>query len=188
MYKFSIVSFFEESITEEIRRLQEELAHVTGSTGSLTAWTPHITVGSGLSVEEPQLGEFCQKIGDFLKGFSSTNLKTREFSFMDNWSGAKLGHTPYVAYIKPYEYGALGTVASFFEEELKPQYAAWYDQPWPYSPHITLAYRDLTEAGYRKAQEHLAGKTFDRSIVVDNVCLAIKENDVWQEFKRFSLK
>ena len=108
---------------------------------------------------------------------------------MDNWSGAKLGLSPYVVYIKPFDYGTLGEVATFFEETIKPLYPAWYDQPWPYNPHITVAYKDLSEEGYGKAKEFLAGKTFEREIVVDNVCLAVEGDDgAWREFKRFSLR
>jgi 2'-5' RNA ligase len=189
MYKFSIISYFDEKTTKEIRDIQEALSEITGSFGSLTAWTPHITVGSGIVVEENQLEEFYKKIEIFLGGFNSTELKTKEFSFMDNWSGSKLGFSPYVVYIKPFSYGTLPGIASFFEEELKPQYLTWYDQPWPYKPHITVAYKDLTEEGYNKAQNYLKDKIFEREITIDNVCLAVgDEKGVWKEFKRFSLK
>ena len=108
---------------------------------------------------------------------------------MDNWSGSKLGFTPYVVYIKPFDYGTLSAAASFFEEQIKPRYPVWYDQPWPYNPHITVAYKDLTEDGYNKAREYLLGKTFEREITIDNVCLAIQDkNGAWKEFKHFHLK
>src|SRR5688572_25533843 len=99
MYKFSVISYFDDSVTKEIRSVQETLSELTGSKGSLAAWIPHITVGSGIVVEEEQLAEFYEKIEKFLQGYSSTLLKTKEFSFMDNWSGFKLGFTPYVVYI-----------------------------------------------------------------------------------------
>ncbi len=189
MYKFSIISYFDEPVTKEIRGIQETLSELTGSKGSLAAWIPHITVGSGITVEESQLAEFYEKIEKFLQDYSSTSLKTKEFSFMDNWSGSKLGFTPYVVYIKPFDYGSLATAAGFFEEVLKPQYPAWYDQPWPYNPHITVAYKDLDEVGYEKAKEYLIGKTFEREIVINNICLAVQgEDGFWKEFKRFNLK
>lgn len=188
MYRFSIISYFDEASTKEIRVIQETLSEITGSKGALTAWTPHITVGSGLVVEEDQLEEFYTAIENFLKDFPPTRLETKDFSFLDNWSGVKLGFTPYVVYIKPFDYGTLGRAASFFENEIKPQYTAWYDQPWPYAPHITVAYKDLSLDGYIKAQNYLAGKVFERKIIVDNICLAVEnENGVWEEFKRFNL-
>ena len=189
MHKFSIVSYFDDETTKEIREIQEKLSKITGSLGSLVAWTPHITVGSGVSVGENQIEEFYQTIEDFLSDFRTTSLKTKEFSFMDNWSGSKLGFTPYVVYIKPFDYGTLSNIATFFEERVKSRYPSWYDQPWPYSPHITVAYKDLTEEGYEKARKYLRGKTFEREIAVDNVCLAIEdEKGIWNECKRFYLK
>ncbi len=189
MYKFSIISYFEPEVTREIRGIQEKLSELTGSKGSLAAWIPHITVGSGITIEEGQLGGFYNQIETFLKDFSGTTIGTRDFSFMDNWSGSKLGFSPYVVYIKPYDYGVLPRIASFLEESLKPNYPAWYDQPWPYSPHITVAYKDLNKEGFLKAKEYLTDKTFERDIVINNVCLAIQsENGFWEEFKRFDLK
>ena len=131
MHKFSIVSYFDDKTTKEVREIQEKMSEITGSLGALVAWTPHITVGSGVSVEENQIEDFYQNIGDFLSDFRTTSLKTKEFSFMDNWSGSKLGFTPYVVYIKPFDYGTLSAAASFFEEQIKPRYPVWYDQPWP---------------------------------------------------------
>lgn len=189
MYKFAIISYFDEETTKEVRKVQEALSEITGSKGSLVAWAPHITVGSGIVVEEKQLENLYTQIESFVKNFSVTKIETRDYSFMDNWSGSKLGLSPYVVYIKPVDYGTLETVASFFEKEIKPNYSAWYDQPWPFRPHITVAYKDLSEEGYKKAQEFLQGKTFERNITIDNVCLAVEgEGGLWEEFKRFKLK
>jgi 2'-5' RNA ligase len=85
--------------------------------------------------------------------------------------------------------GELEILATFFEEDVTNSYAVWYQQPLPYNPHITVAYKDLTEDGYEKAKEHLSKKTFEREIEIDNVCLAIQnEKGEWREYKRFSLK
>ncbi|HMO78389.1 MAG TPA: 2'-5' RNA ligase family protein [Candidatus Paceibacterota bacterium] len=189
MYKFSIISYFGPEVTKEIRGIQETLSEVTGSKGSLAAWIPHITVGSGITVEEDQLEELYAQIENFLKDYGTTSIRTKDFSYLDNWSRSKLGFTPYVVYIKPFDYGTLAKIASFFEETLKPNYPTWYDQPWPYNPHITVAYKDLSEDGYKKAQKYLASKTFERDIIIDNVCLAVEgDNGFWKEFKRFDLK
>jgi 2'-5' RNA ligase len=189
MKKFSIIAYFDEETTKEIRDIQIELSRLSGSVGSISAWLPHITIGSGLEVEDSELGIFINKIQKFLDVIPVTEIKTKEFSYMDNWSGKKLGYSPYVTYIKPYDCGTLGSVAVFFEEVLKKQYKSWYDQPWPYNPHITVAYKDLSEEGYGLIQSHLAGKLFERNIKIDNVCLATEgEGGFWNEFKRFQLR
>lgn len=189
MKKFSIISYFDDETTNEIRRIQAELAKLSGSTGSLAAWAPHITVGSGLEVEDDELDSFLDKVKNFLTTVHATEIKTKEFSYMDNWSGKKLGYSPYVVYIKPYDYGTLGTIATFFEEEMRKQFKSWYDQPWPYNPHITVAYKDLSEEGYELIKKHLADKFFEKNIQIDNVCLALEGDDgFWREFKRFQLK
>ena len=188
MYKFSIVSYFEKSVEEEIREVQKEISSLTGSSGSLVAWEPHITVGSGLEVKEEELDKFTQNVSEFCKTQNPAIIKTEGFSFMDNWSGAKLGLSPYVVYIKPVDYGSLVGIANYFEEQIKPNYQAWYDQPWPYNPHITVAYKDLSEEGFIKAKEALTETTFKREIKISSVSLCVEGQDgKWSPHKTFNL-
>lgn len=187
-HRFSIIAYFDEETTNEIRHIQSLLLSETGSHGSLTSWLPHVTVGSGLVVEEEQLPEFIKTIETYVHIAKPTTIHTRNFDYMDNWSGSKLGYTPYVVYIKPDELGTLPDIAAFFEG-LKSTYPAWYNQPWPYQPHITLAFKDLSKAGFESAQKFLAGKTYEKTIHIDSVSLAERdEQGIWTERKRFPLK
>ncbi len=190
MYTFSIVSYFPKEIAKEIVEIQKELTDITDSKGAWEVWEPHITVGSGVEVTGEQLEKLYEEIEAFLENVPVFHIETQTFSFMSDWTqGAKLGLSPFVVYIKPYNLGGLGEITTFFEENIASSYAVWYQQPLPYSPHITVAYKDLTEDGYEKAKEYLSGKTFEREIKIDNVCLAIQnEKGEWREYKRFSLK
>lgn len=187
-HRFSIISYFDETTTNEIRHIQALLLGETHSQGSLTSWLPHITVGSGLVVEDEQLPEFYNTVEKYVKNFPPITIATKDFGYMDNWLGAKLGYTPYVVYIKPHDLGQLVALAQFFED-LKAQFPAWYNQPWPYQPHITTAFKDLTKDGFIKAQRFLAEKTYEKVMRIDSVSLAEKdEHGVWTEQKRFQLR
>jgi 2'-5' RNA ligase len=189
MYKFSIICYFDDEVTAEIRNIQKDLSEITGSTGSLRAWVPHVTVGSGLCVEEHEVDTFCHKIEIFLSQYKPFVIKSEGYSFIDNWSGVRLGYEPYVVHIKPAKSELLASIANFFELDLKTQYPSWYDQPWPYNPHITIAYKDLNIEGFKKAKEYCRDKKIEREILIDNVCLAVEGVDgKWVSYKRFGLK
>lgn len=187
-HRFSVIAYFDEETTTEIRHIQSLLLAETGSHGSLTSWLPHVTVGSGLVVEEEQLAEFYKTIETYTRTIPEFTIHTQDFGYMDDWSGAKFGYTPYVVYIKPDELGTLPEVAGFFEG-LKSVYPAWYNQPWPYQPHITVAFKDLSKVGFASAQKFLTGKTYEKSIHIDSVSLAEKDElGVWTPRKHFPFK
>lgn len=190
MYTFAIISYFDKQTTREIRDIQKKLSEITGSRSSLDTWLPHITVGSAIKVKENQLKELYENIEGFLENVPVFTIQTREFSFMDDWAGgSRPGSTPYVVYIKLSGYDVLTKIATFFEEQIKPMYPVHYQQPWPYNPHITIAYKDLTDKGYERIKEYLSSKVFEKTIIIDNVCLATKnKNGIYEEFKRFKLK
>lgn len=187
-HRFSIIAYFDEETTNEIRHIQSLLLAETGSHGSLTSWLPHVTVGSGLVVEEAQLVPFYSAVETFTRSVAPITISTKDFGYMDNWVGAKLGHTPYVVYIKPENLSTLPGLAEFFEG-LKAEYPAWYNQPWPYQPHITVAFKDLSKEGFVAAQKFLNGKTYVKNILIESVSLAERdEHGVWTERKRFPLQ
>ena len=64
---FSIISYFDEQTTKEIRSLQEDLGWAKEYQGSTALWLPHITAGSGLSVEDYELDEFYDKLSAYPK-------------------------------------------------------------------------------------------------------------------------
>jgi len=188
MKEFSIISYFDNETTKEICNLQKEISEITGSSGAFKNWIPHITVGSGIQVEDSELNKLFEEINSFVENINLIEIKIKDFYFMDDWVGSKLGLSPYVVSIQPYEYEELNILVNFFENNIKQKYRVWYEQSLPYNPHITIAYADLKKESFEKAKEYLKDRKFEKTIILDNVCLAIKDNEgKWQEYKRFKI-
>lgn len=188
MYDFAIISHFDDSFTEEIRELQKEISALTGSKASLEKNNPHLTVGDEILVKESDLENLYRNLQKITEDFSPTSVKIEGFDYLDNWKGGSLPYTPYVVYLKVTEYFELEKIVSNIKEEVTDNYEKKYHQPYPYKPHITLAYKDLTKEGFDNAKEYLSSKNFSKSTIIDHFSLATKDNKGrWVEFKKFNL-
>ena len=72
-------------------------------------------------------------------------------------------------------------------ENLTNKYEKWYQLSLPYDPHITLAFRDLTDEGLEKCEEFFKDKTFLEEVKVDHISIVEKgEDGVGREFARIN--
>lgn len=187
MYNFAFISHFDVSVTNKIRELQRELSILTASKASLEKNEPHLTVGDEIFVKETDLENLYGNLQKIARDFSPVSIKVEGFDSMDDWKGGSLPYTPYVVYLKVLEYSNLEKIVSEIKK-VTDNYNKKYYQPYPYKPHITLAYKDLTKEGFDKAKEYLLDKNFSELAVIDHFSLAVKGNEgKWVEFKRFDL-
>ncbi|MDP3734544.1 MAG: 2'-5' RNA ligase family protein [Nanoarchaeota archaeon] len=187
MEKFCVVVSLSGSVAARVRRLQRLLSIKTGSSASVRFWKPHLTVGSGIIVPRKQLASVMAQFRSALKATSLFSVRVRGYGFMEKWAGGIFGKSPYVAYLQIENSPPLRALAKTVKK-VTHHYPLFYRQPWPYTPHVTLAFSDLTNAGFLKAKAFLKGKTFAGTILVDHVALLHKDRQGrWVEYKRFTL-
>jgi 2'-5' RNA ligase len=71
------------------------------------------------------------------------------------------------------------------KEIITSKYDLWWNMPQPYTPHVTLAFRDLTEEGYDKGRAYLQKEGFRDVITVSHIALVENLPDKDSEYRRF---
>ncbi len=189
MYKFSIVIYLNPVLAKKVRKQQKNVSNATGSRACLKLWKPHFTIGSAVKVSEKNLKKLSADIKEAISHFKAFKISIKNYDFMDDWTGGKLpGHTPYIIYLKVILNKKLSRLAKIVKEKVTDKRIVWYKQPWPYKPHVTLAYKDLSKKGFIKGKEIFKHKKFSEETVVNHISL-VKENKAgkWVEYKRYKI-
>jgi 2'-5' RNA ligase len=189
MYNFSIISYLDPVLTKKVRKIQKDIFDITGSKACLEMWEPHITVGPGINIKDKGLADFCKSIERIALLHSLFKVQIKNYGFMDNWAGGNLpGHTKYVIYLDVIINEELLRLADDIKELTEKNPGVYY-KPWPYAPHLTLAYKDLTKEGFMKIKSLLEYKKLNTKTVIDHFALAKQDtNGQWKTFKKFKLK
>lgn len=187
--KYSIVCYLEGESESRVRAIQEKLFELTGSRKCLDAWTPHLTLGSGIIVSSEQQ-EAVDKAFERLAESQATFTTTLSgLGGTKSWKGAVEGlTTPYVLWINVEVSKELQKLFDLIADSITSAYETFYPRIVEYVPHVTVAYGDLTEAGYAIGEECLKTINFRDEIEISHVALVenFPEKDV--EYKRFYFK
>lgn len=153
----------------------------------LKLWEPHLTIGSEIDIPKKELKKVVEEIKSVTLKQKPFTVKINDYEYMDNWSGGKMpGFTRFVIYLNIIKTPKLVALAKAIKSKVTDKHKRSYDQPWPYVPHITLAYKDLTAAGFKRAKKFLQKQKFSASMQIDHVALAIeKKGGKCVEYKRF---
>ena len=187
--KYSLVCYLEGESKDKVRKLQHALFELTGSRACIDCWEPHITVGDGIWVTSDEIKEaeaLFQGLVDVEKSFQ-VNLDGFG-GRTDRPSGIGEVTTPYVLWIEVVVNDDLKQLVQKIKEAVTSKYDLWWSMPQPYTPHVTLAFRDLTEEGHRAGKEYLEKQGFDEKIVVSHVALVENLPDKDIGYKRFYFK
>jgi 2'-5' RNA ligase len=178
MHKFSIVSYLERKITEEIIELQKKIADETENYNALEFWKPHLTIGSGILVSKKELNQLYKDISLVLSEKSPFNIILVNYGFFTE--------PDRMIHLKVDKNKRLLDIVSDIENITK-KHEIWYPQPNPYQPHITLGY-DFSIETFKKLKENFSKREFLRGAIIDNLCLADKNKEgKWTSFKKFNL-
>lgn len=170
---FPIIIYLNKELEKQVRILQKEISDLTGSTASLDLWKPHITVGSAVQVEDSGLEDFYDDLKEIAHDSELFSIQLDSFDFMEDWSGAKEGiDSPYVVYLKIAHSQQLEDLALLIKECITLERRCTYSMPWPYKPHLMLAFKDLDEDGFKKAKNLLQDRSFKANIQVDHIAIA----------------
>ena len=187
MERFCVVVSLRGSVAAKVRRVQRSLSLKTASHACVDFWQPHLTVGSGINVAEKKLSTLTTQFHSALNNITPFSVRIQGYEFMDRWSGGVFGRSPYVVYLRVTRTPVLFTLVTAVHKVTN-RYSLFYRQPWPYTPHVTLAFSDLTKAGFHQAKAFLKGKKFTGTLRVDHVALLRKNSrGRWTEYKKFML-
>lgn len=185
--QLSIVSYLDLKSSIEVRNLQQKLSKITGSKASLMSWEPHITVGDGIEVDADSLERFKNGIRGIVDRTTSFGLQLRDIATIDNRKGG-IGEvtTPYVIYL---DVKVNDDLLKLVDEVGKATdgFEKWYYMPQPFTPHCTLAFRDLSKEGFELGIEFFKDQSIELMATIDHIALVEKLPDLDRELVRFSL-
>jgi 2'-5' RNA ligase len=185
--KLSIVSYLDKDTTEIVRKWQHELSAITGSVAAVVSWEPHVTIGDGVEVSEPEIPGLLANLRKVTALNSSFPLRLSGIGTFDSRPiGRGETSTPYVIYLVVTQNDALLHLVRDIAEATN-GYQKWYRMHVPYTPHVTLAFRDLDKPGYEKGLAYLSGKSFDVTTEVHHIALVEKLENNDLEYTRLSL-
>lgn len=173
MHKFPIIIYTDEQFTKKVRTIQQELYALTGSRACLDLWEPHITIGSAVMVKEVDTTNLFNDMEKALANSTPFQVQIKNFGFMDNWPGGNMGsYTPYVIYLDVMVNNELLELAQNIRDQVTSKRERSYNMPWPYTPHLTVAFKDLGKQGFEKARLLLKDRTFEHTTTIDHVAIA----------------
>lgn len=186
---FSIVSYLTGEEYKQVREIQKKLGDITGSRKCLEDWLPHITTGDGIEVPEEALLQTEQAILDFTKNQKEITARIKGFNGIENWKGAVEGKiTPYVIWLDVEVSDDLMNLFNNLRDAVTSKYETWLPRTVNYTPHVTVAFADLTEEGYRKGMDYLKSQSFETEFKINHVALVEcygEGNMTSVEYKKF---
>lgn len=173
----SLVTYLDAQSTQAVRNIQTELSHITGSRACLDSWLPHNTVGDGLTVNSKEIEKLTDTLKPLLANFSSFKLRLNNYDYFQSRPiGKRESSTPYAIFITVEPNEQLLELVEIIRRSTE-HLEKWYRMSTPYSPHITVAFQDLTEEGLRLGMQHLENKTIHLTSTISAVSLVEKTAD-----------
>ena len=178
-------------LTKDVTVIQKKLSSLTGSKACLDLWEPHITLGAGVELSDLELEGFYNGMKEVANNFHPFEVQIEGYGFMDNWHGAKIGFSPYVVYLGIKNNVEIQSLARAIDSKNK-KYKKYYGlirSFFPFSPHLTVAFRDLSKDGFEKAKGLFKDEHFSRRTIIDHIALAREdENGKCTKYKRFYMR
>lgn len=184
--RYAIVCYLENEHFDKVRKIQNDIFNLTGSRKCLDSWMPHLTVGSGILVDENEQ----EKIDDlFQKLIDNQDIFEANLSDFGGTENFKLDEklTPYVLWINVVINEKLQKLFNDIEA-MTSNYEAYWGRIVKYNPHVTVAYGDLDFDGYQKGLEYLSKLKFSDTVKISHIALVENFPDKDIEYKRFYFK
>lgn len=186
---YSLVAYLTGEEYKKVRELQKELSKITGSRKCLEDWLPHVTVGDGVVVTDEKLPGLEKSLNDFSEKQKVVRTRIKGFGGTENWKGAVDGKiTPYVIWLDVELNSELLKLFNGLRDSVITHYDTWLPRTVNYVPHVTLAFADLGEEGYRKGIAYLSSRQSASSLEMRHVALVEcygVGNMVSAEYKKF---
>ena len=183
----STVSYPPKEAIKEIDNLRHLISEKFNTKRALD-WESHITIADRVSIPEDKINYIIDEIQQICNKTEPILTYTQELEFfkIENFPF----ENPYVIFIKVRVTEELQKIHQLIQEGVYKGFKRPGLKWDSYKPHITLAYRDLTEENFIKAKKFFQGNTIktEYEFFLDNLQLIRFEKDELIKFKSFKLK
>lgn len=184
--RLSVVCYLDDESTSIVRSMQNTLGNLTGARASLDLWLPHITVGDGVEVNESELSILKDRFEFLAVNTKPFNLDLYEILKIDFRKGGEgEATTPYGLYLDVKQNEELLKFVSSIAAVSEPL-KKWYLMPSPYHPHCALAFKDLSEEGYKLGSKYLDKQNIKLRTKISSVSIVEMLPNATREFARFN--
>ncbi|MBP0021879.1 MAG: 2'-5' RNA ligase family protein [Cyanobacteria bacterium SBLK] len=173
-HRFFIALLPPQTVRQAANEIERYFANTYNSRKALNS-PPHITLQppfdwpiENLSILEQNLKEFATArtpIPVTLSGFGA--------------------FSPRVIYINPLKTPELMALGEDLSRHLKTNLGINHGDRRPFSPHLTVAFRDLTKANFKRAWPEFKNKAFFAEFVIPQLTLLIHNGKQWEIYREF---
>lgn len=163
-------------IGKEIKIFQNYAASYFEAEHALNS-PPHITVFPPFRWNEEEEYKLIESVEDLANNNNSFYIQLENF---DNFA-------PKVIYIKVKENGELKKLHLNTLSKMYTSFELENKSPHTYTPHITVAFRDLKRNFFLKAWSHFATTNYERAFNVEKLALLKHEDQKWNIVGEFDL-
>lgn len=165
---FYLVAYPPKQIQDEMMKIAKDVSEKFHTKTFVNTRLPHLTVWSGVFVPQDQIPELITDLQNIASTLQPVMVRTTWIGSIDNLN-PKIAASPYVVYLDIDLTSNLQNIFDTLEQYEK------FRKPWyaitTYSPHITLAYDDLTYAGFVEMLDYLKHTVVDYEFLLDTFCI-----------------
>jgi len=188
-FDISIVSYLPNPIRTKIKKYQKLISEKFNTVRALD-WVPHITIADRVLIPEDKFSNICSELKKVCSKTKPIKVNTKKLCFILLTKSSL--ENPYVVSLKVETTKELQRLHDLIQNNIckglkRPGYKS--DK---YSPHITLAYRDLTKENFKKVKQFFKNYPIkvNYSFKLDNIQLVIplrneRRRSIWMfKFKK----
>ncbi len=161
-------------IQQDITDIKQHFAQVYDSRAALKS-PPHITLQPPFGWEMANLADLSTGLQNFAQVQKAIPIQLQGF-------GAFI---PKVIYLQPSKTPELLALQTALQAYTEDEFKMAKTKTRSFSPHITVAFRDLTKANFRQAWEIFEKREFATEFVVYHLTLLLHNGNKWEICQEF---
>ncbi len=176
---YFIAILLPKEISEKVIVIKQEFAGRFESSRALRS-PPHVTLQAPFKMDDKDQATLEKMLDDFFKPFPVFKI---EFS---NFGSFARNRSP-VIFIQPLPNDMLNNMHTHLMMFLRKLDFSEENTSLHFNPHMTVAYRDLTPANFKKAWPEFAKRDFDEGFMVEKIHLLKHDGKKWIPVAEFEL-
>jgi 2'-5' RNA ligase len=159
-------------VCSEIISMKRQIKEQYNSKAALRS-PPHITLFMPFKSGESKIRSIKNSLANLSSQFPSISIKTDGFGCF----------RPRVIFINILKNDLLTRLHKAVHDSMKKEHHIFdsKDNPRPFNPHITIAFRDLKKQQFSRAWPHYQDMNFNREFVFDRLTLLRHNGKFWEE-------